>query len=573
MINFYDRTSYWLFVMEIPHLRGGELLSAVKIKLGSLYPGSITERNIQIRKNGTKKWSYLVFVLYKNTGNTMLPLSPLFALYVYAQETVNVLYADKKWLDYIRIEKGAIISSTVKIRNEDSFLDDVKGLCDTEKELIIYCDKKGKNTLSQLYENNNIRFLDNYAELKKLDAHKISLFSEKSPVVKQRRLLAAVALFFLIVFGSLFLFLRRENEKERNIQLRIEQEQRQRSAFERERENQRLFELKTQYQEIAAAKTAVPFDIAAVIAECAQQQTRIQSATFNGGFFQIEGITDNSLSFLRKFENHRLISDVRLHQAHPSGILETFSLSGTVQTGTISVDESLPASEQITILENLIAAETNYASSETQLTPSEFGEAVKEVFSKWGCTANLYQFTNNTQYTEVEYSLLGSGNGFFNALYEIKTKHRLWDISLAQIRNLYPRNMLDVVIRIKTEYGRPKTDNIEALLVEAAGQFPVANISRNYFMPAPAGRPSQPAAEREQRPVPTPSRAERVSWLEFVGSVNDENNNSLIYVKNTRTGEILRLEQSNTGSMRYSSGQSGIIIAYIDDNIYEINRR
>jgi len=54
MIEFYDRTAYWLFVLEIPHVRGKELISAVKFKLSSLYPGNISECNIQIRKNGAK---------------------------------------------------------------------------------------------------------------------------------------------------------------------------------------------------------------------------------------------------------------------------------------------------------------------------------------------------------------------------------------------------------------------------------------------------------------------------------------------------------------------------------------
>jgi len=38
MTTLYNRASYWLFVLEIPHVRGKELLSAVKIKLTSLLP-------------------------------------------------------------------------------------------------------------------------------------------------------------------------------------------------------------------------------------------------------------------------------------------------------------------------------------------------------------------------------------------------------------------------------------------------------------------------------------------------------------------------------------------------------
>jgi len=572
MIEFYDRTSYWLFIIEIPHIRGKELMSAVKIKLSSLYPGNISECNIQIRKNGVKKDSYLVFVLEENTGKTMLPLSPLFVQYVYAKKTANVLYVDKQWLDYVRIEDGAVLSSTVKVRNESLLPKDIKDLYGAETDLLIYCDEADKSLFASLQENNNIQFFDSLAELKKVDAHKISLFSGKSPVKKRQRICSAAVILFLIVTGSWLLYQHRQNENELNAQLRLEQEQQKKAAAEQQRATQRLSELRLKYQEITASKTAAPFDIAVIIAECSDQQTRIQSATFNGNFFQIEGITGNSLNLLSKFENHRLMSNVRLHQVHPNGSRDTFTLSGTAQTETVPVDETLPESEQIAILESLIAAETNYGSTETNLSPSAFGESVKALFSKWGCTTNSYQFMNDTKETEIEYSLRGPGSGFFNALYEIKTKHRLWDIRLTQIKNLYPRNMLDIVVRIKTEYHNTKTENANAAPVEIVNPYPVASISRNYFAPAAPRMPSE-SAIREQPPIAVPARAERVLWLEYVGSVNDNYDSRFIYVKNTRTGEILKLGNFSEGNMRYASGPEGSIIAYIDDQIYEINRR
>jgi hypothetical protein len=573
MIEFYNRTAYMVFILEIPHIRGAELISAIKFKLSGLYPGNIDENNIQIRKNGNKKWEYLVFVLNKDTGHTMLPLSPLFVRYVFAKETANVLYVDKHWLDYTCIENGVIRSSTVKIKNESRLIDDVKNFCSMDSELILYCDETDKTLLSPLQSNNNIRFLDSNAELKKTDVHKISLFTEKSTVIKIRRGLIAVAILFLLVISILLFYRRREKEKEFYALQRFEQEQLQKANLEKQREAQRLSELKLQYQEIIASKTAAPFDIAAVIAECAGTQTRIQSATINGSFFQIEGISGNSLELLRKFENHRLVDSARLHQVHPANSRDTFTLSGTVHMETVSFDEArLPAGELITLLENLINTEQNYTLSETQLSPSSFGESVKALFTKWGCTVNSYQFMNEPQKTEIEYSLRGPGNGFFNALYEIKTNHRLWDIHLTQIRNLYPRNMLDIVLRIRTEYHQSNNGKpADIPPSENPIPYPVANISRNYFPSVSGFRVlREPAVVMEQA---LPAKTERVSWLEYVGSVNDDSDDRFIYIKNTITGEILKLGQFSEGNMRYAISSSSGIIAYIDDHIYEINRR
>jgi hypothetical protein len=572
MIEFYDRTAYQLFTLEIPHVRGNELVSAVNYKLSSLYPGDIDKQNIQIRKNGSKKWGYLVFVLDKNTGRTMLPLSPLFVQHVFTLKSAHVLYINKLWIDYIHVENGIILSATVKIRTESQLIDDVKDVCAAETGLTIYCDMADKELLASFQEDDNVIFLDSNTELKNIDVHKISLFAEKSPVMKWRRRTIAASVLFVFLIFSLLLYRHRKDESERSALLRLEQEQAQIENLQRQREAQRLSELKIQYQQIISSKVATPFDIAAVISECANPQTRIQSATFNGSFFQIEGISNNSLDLLRKFENHRLVSDARLHQVHPTANRDTFTLSGTVHAETIPIDDStLSVDEQIAVLENLIALEMNYASSEMQLTPSAFGETAKTLFAKWGCTVSSYQFMNEPQKTEVEFSLRGTGNGFFNALYEIKTNHRLWDVRLTQIRNLYPRNMLDIVLRIRTEYHHSNTGSMPNAPAETPNPYPVAAISRNYFPPIPAPRTAiEPVIVREQLP---PARTERVSWLEYVGSVNDDSNTRYIYIKNTRTGDILRLGQFTEGNMRYTISISGSIIAYIDDNIYEINRR
>jgi len=569
MISFYDRASYWLSVLEIPYVRGKELLSAVKIKLNSLYPGNIADCNIQIRKNGRRKWSYLVFVLNKNTGTAMLPLSPLFVQYLYAQKTADVLFAGNQWLEYIRVENGAILSSTVKIRNEAMQLDDVRNLCAANTAYTVYCNEDDKMFLAPLQDcNSDIKFFDTHSVLKKVDVHKISLFSEKSPAKKRCRfIIAAFAALFFVLFSMLF-SQHHKHENERNARMRLEQEQQQHKAAERQRKTQRLFMLRNLHQEITAAKTASPFDISVVIAESAEPRTRIQSATFNGNFFQIEGLTNNSLSLLRNFENHHLISDVRLHQVHPSGSLDTFTLSGTVRPRMDLIDESLPISEQIFILENLISLETN---STLSYTPSGFGEAVSSLFKRWGANINNYQFMTVPQFTEVEFSLRCSGNSFFNALYELQTKYPLWDIRLTQIRNLYPLNILEIIIRIRTPYNDSDNNITDVRQNVTLNQSPISSISRNYFSPSHIATPfPQP---EEPLPVAIMPSVQRVDWIVYIGTTIEDNEVQYMHFRNTRTGALLRLRNQSEGNMRYTITQTGSIRAHIDDNIYEILRR
>jgi len=503
----------------------------------------------------------------------MLPVTPLFIQFLYPQRDANVLYADKKWLDFIRIENGAVKSSTVKIRNENTEAQDIKALCADAENLIIYCDNEDREMLSAVCENTV--FLDKKTELKKADIHKISLFSEKSPVIKRRRFLMSAAAVFIIVLCSWLFFQHRQAENDRNAKLRLEQELRQKAALELQKQNKRLEELKKQYNDIISNKTATPFDISSVISECSETQTRINAATFNGNFFQIEGITSGSLGLLHNFENHYMVENARLHQVHPFGNRDTFTLSGNVYRKMAPLDEELPVIEQIAVLEELIAIETNYSTADAQLSPSAFGASVNALFKKWGCIVNSFQFMNEPNKTELEISLRGNANAFFNALYEIKTKHRLWDVHLTQIRNLYPRNMLDIIVRIRTEFSNTKTETAVAV-IESDTPYPAASISRNYF--SQAAQTAQPTAGQvriiEQPPVaPVTASAERVSWLEYIGSISEENIGRFVYVKDTRTGEIIKLSQHTEGDMRYALASSGGIIAYINEHIYEIRRR
>ena len=276
-----------------------------------------------------------------------------------------------------------------------------------------------------------------------------------------------------------------------------------------------------------------------------------------------------------RFERHRLVSGARLHQVHPANDRDTFTLSATVLAETAPADDSgLPPGEQIAALETLIAAERDRAASERHLSPSAFGESARALFAKWGLAVNSYQFMNEPNVTEIEYSLRGPGSGFFSALHEIHASHRLWDVRLAQIRNLYPRNALDVVLRVRTERHPSGSDEPVAPSPETASPHPVAGIARNYFPPAPPAPRPAPAPPREPPPpVPAPAQTERVPWLEYVGRVSDDGGNRFVYVKNTRTGEMLKLEQSGEGNMRYAASATGGILAYVDGHVYEISRR
>jgi hypothetical protein len=578
MIELYDRTAYSLFILDIPHLTGKELETAIGYKLIGIFPGDIKNHIVRIRKNGTKKSSYLVFVLDKGADAAMRPLSPLFIRYLYNKKTAAVLYVEKKWIEFIHIQNGAIQKSTVKLRDGagSGLLEDITNIFGGDmKTLTVFCGEPEQASFSFLSQTYEVIFVDPQKELKNIDVHAISLFSNKSPVIKRRRIIAGV-FSAVLISGAVFLSYQRQLVRNEALAVqRLNQEHQKQLDEEKRRQIKQLSDLRERYREITAKKKATPFDVAKVLSECVDSASRIQSATFNDGFFQVEGSTGNSLGILQNLENHYLAQDIKLHEVKPLGGKETFIMSGIIVPEITAVDDTFPVTEQIALLEMLIAKETEYSLTDENMSPAVFGERVKTLLAKWNCAVQGYKFLNQDGKTETEYMAAGSSANFFNFLYEIHANHPAWEINLVQIRNLYPRNMLDIVFRIGMDYQYTGGDQAPPVIAEKSSEpYPVAYISRNYFnRTEPPRRAAGTAAPEVPPPVMSDSRVERAAWLEYIGTVNDDNDRRFVFVKNTRTGEVLKLEPSEDGDMRYVNTNSGGIEAFISGHVYEISRR
>jgi hypothetical protein len=144
-----------------------------------------------------------------------------------------------------------------------------------------------------------------------------------------------------------------------------------------------------------------------------------------------------------------------------------------------------------------------------------------------------------------------------------------WEFTLVQIRNLAPQNALDVVFRIKANTIEFNSTGSFASgeQNESATPLPIPRISRNYYV-----APAIPQAAAPVYAAPPPARIEQAAWLEYLGAVDDNILGASIYIKNTRTGGVLRLRLADNGDMRYRILSTGNIEAHMDGRIYEIRR-
>ncbi len=572
--NIIPRTSYSLFIVDIPRLTGKELRSAIRHYLTGIYPGDLDQSVIDIIKNGSKKYSYLVFVLDKSFEGKPLPVSTLYTRRYFGRGSGRSLYLGDRWAEYVIVEQGVLVKSVVKPRDKrwrPGQLSSVFGPGD--EPVVIFCRETDRSlfddpAMSGIYK---LRILDK--DLKRTVTARISLFSNLSPERKRLWILLTILGISIAIGGGSLLYAYKSSLEERLQRSLREQELQDKLKDEERRDRLRLEELQRAYAELAESKVVGPYEIAELIAANLNSRTQIISATIKEGFFQIEAYAPDSLAVLEAFEKNRRIKTPRLQQIRPMGNRERFTLSATVLPEVKEIDPDISVKEQITHLETLVENLRNPFGGRTAISPSLFGVSIRSLLTKWGCQVNTYQYLLTDNGRELEFSIRSPSSRFFNFLQDVSLHGANWEVTLVQIRNLFPQNLLDVVLRVRSRniIEDRLNDAYVLELEEASGPLPVGNISRHYFnvpLPAPAATPPAPVL-----PPPLPARIEQVSWLEYMGEVGDGDGGQFLYIKNTRTGNMMKLILNGQGDMSCRFMESGNIEARIGGSMYEIRRR
>jgi hypothetical protein len=571
MIEIYDRTQFSVFILEIPRLKGKELREAVRFKMVGMYPETPADENIHIIKNGKKKWSYLVFIL-DHAEKGLLPLSTLFMQRYFSKKDASVLYIDKNWVEYAGIEHGCVVQNTVRQRNDERLFEDISlQFGNKTKNITVFGDEKDRVLFLNRQDNYTYSFHNLNHESRNTSVHNYALNRHMSPLVQRFRIMSIMTIAISLTAFSFIIYRNHSQEREKRTQEQREHEYNRLDEEKRKKELDLLTERMAMYQELTANKTPNPSEMAFIISECLDNVTIIKSITFNEGFFQIDGSNRNALLLLQNLEKNGRVREARLHQVHPENGREAFSLSGIIIPYIETVNTMTNIKEQIAALEVLIEREKNV---KEPMSPSEFGDAVTGILLKWKCLVNAFQYlAGGETITEIEYTLRGTSANFFNFLREI-SDHAAWEIPMMQIRNLYPMNSLDVVFRIRTTYNPPANMALMTGNHDMPDPYPVEHITRNYYAgPVFNTVRIQPVESQTTPPINTPQRMERAPWLEYIGLVKREDNESMLYVKDTRADSIIRLILSDSGDMRYHITGNGTITAYIDGRIYEISKK
>ena len=541
-----------------------------------IYPGNLNDFEIIIKKNGKLKGSYVVFIITKDLPKKPVPISTLMLQQLLKGKTATAFYVDSDHIEIIKIEQGAINESIIKrAENISDISTYIKTYCSNKVPIEIFCDKNNLQNLVQdlkaFMNNENINFRSIEDSIKEISFDSICLYNQYNPrkkYIKISSFIFSVAVVLIILYG---LYQYKIALEENNRQVREEQLYIERKLQNEKNQKEKLLNLEKEYINLIERKRLKPFEILNAVSSSLDKNVLIISLTVKENNFQMEALALDSLKILRNFENNKQINNIKMNQIHPDQGRERFTINGTVLATRYYVAEDNIIEERIKLFEALIHEEKEQSYGEG-FTDSIFGMSIRDILRSCNCLIKSYQYLGYGNEKEIEFSLQSNSRNFFNFLKISSMPLYSWDFSLVQIRNLLPRDALDVVIRIKADFDTDNSNGLKTILEKEIekNEKEIAEIARNYYIaaPKPAARREEPVAVREAEI----RQRELISWLSYVGGVGDANGTHYIYMKNTRDSRILKFEINGNKDMSCKFLDSGNIEVVMDNRVYEVKR-
>jgi hypothetical protein len=522
-----------------------------------------------------------------------MPVSTLLVQRRLKGRDARAVFIGGGWIEYIRLEKGALVKSSVKscpglsgAALPDS-LTAAFGPCgEGSPPVDLFCTGADKALLGA-----DKRWTFHLLENISCPEHSFSLYPQASSGLKRRKALALLLGLCLGTAGLCLLSQYRERTEQETARLRREEEERNRLVEREYLAEQELEELKRNYASLMEHKKPSVYEGLELVARRLGEETLILSAVFKEGFFQFEAVSPDALKVLALFEGRPRIDSPMLGQTRPQDGLERFTLSGGILPRREDPGPELPLGEQRKILERLIGELERPVGS--GLSPASFGRAIRSLLQKWQCPVINYQFLNKGGGGEMEFTVRGQGAGFFHFLREASAGVPLTDdpagpaggviFTQVQIRSLRPQNAVEAVFRVTCPVLRAGTENRTAIADTGAAEedapLSAPRIGRNYAPPRKQAGPPEPVpppqASLTTPPQTPPAAAAETAGahrFEYLGTVSGSRG-QLVYIKNAGTGAILALKPAEgegiaEGSCR--TVKTGTIAARINGKLYEM---
>jgi len=546
--DFLSPVFYSVFISQLPNLKYEKIKEAAKYKIKNLYPGNIDNIELFIKKNGSIKNSYIILAIEKKILNDDKPISFLYLFNENKDKNNNLIFISDDYIELLEIENFSLRKYTTfslgKYESFDNFINE------------------------QSIDTNNFNIIDVSNGKKILINEKkcllTKIFHKSSLKMSLKIFLVSLCLLLsVVVFSMLYVKMNRDKKIEAEISAKLIEEQ-----DKANKEKLRLLDsLKKDYLLVQKSTKRNVYEILFLLTNKLSIDTKILQIDIIGNTFKFEAISKDSLQNLRNFEQMNDLESCMIHQVKPIDNMEKYTLSGNVKNNFYTPDGNLSVNEQIDWYKNALHELEKKEKKLNEISISSLGDYIRENILIYKGEITSFQYIQNQSSNEMEFAFTTDSKNFFSIISLLSDKQQLFTITKFSIKTGVADGA-SVIFRIDVGGSKKGTTEYKSqiqneIFIEEEN---IKNIARFF------------AVDKKTKITPTTSVKIKEKELEqipnaprdyvFVSEVDD----SKIYVKNTSTNQLIKLELTKDGNMGYFYNDKGELIILMDNKKYRLVR-
>lgn len=515
-MQFYDRHDFTVFILSLSGKNTGSRLADAVRQLVPLYPVPVAKEQILIRKN--KKAKNWITAVYR--GGTGIPagvLSTWYILDALTSFTGTVLFREHRFTEICRMKNGALVESICTDADAADYDDAVQsaGAVFLSGEFYASYHKSKSNT--RLFE---------------LPA------TVRSHSVKQ---IAEYAVLGIIMSAALFC----TAYNYRKIQTGKKERQAAQEALKLQKETELKEKQKAdlcstlykKYHDLYTETPAEPYTLCSLIYECLDRTTTIDSLSITGNTFQADLHGADAVKVLKQFEQQQGLTGCTINRVavEQGTARQVYTVSGTAVQ--VLPDAGVTdADGRIAFYEKKISELEMYRNDCSEMSLSEAVRTIRERMNRSGCSEEYMQRQTNGGCIELDVSMRGTSTAILSFL---KQSSGISVIKNVRIKNYPEQNTVSALIRVLTYIpeNRQPGDETASVNIPAVSPSALSRVFSGTYsgVKKPA---AAPAGKKENIPV---EPLEKASWLTYLGTGRMTDGSVFIFLKNTKTGDIMKI--------------------------------
>jgi hypothetical protein len=575
------RAAYAVFRLEVPGFSRKEREQGILNRLRGEYPSAPEEQPVVVLPNGRR--SVLAVVFKEADAEDPRCLSTLAARricrYVLpgsggerVSRRKGVRYcvcAVRGWIEYLVCDGGAVVSSAVAGWDGEGLdavlaasAGDYFGAPEELRTVEVLCEVPREDLRAGFFW---FRFWSLETALRKISRGSYACFPGRLPGVRRRRyLLGALSCCAAVGVAAMC----RDWYGERQAAWRAGRERERQeaaAAAQRETERQQLAELARTWEETAGREPVTVYETLELVAACFDSGVRIGQATIGEGSFQIEGTAPDALRVLKRLAGHGR-TECRIHTIVREGTGERFTVTGELRAGRSGrTGLSSEAAERAFYEAGIAGYRAKQAVAARDAAAA--GEAVVRLLEGAQCRVIRVRYLEAAGGWTLEATVRTGGEQLVRLAEAAAAERQPFRLTSLQTRVRDHDIEAVATFFVRGPGGAGQEGDYEA-------HPPAGRIAALYepFRPARADPPQAVAAEPEPPGAAgVRSGVSRPPDLEYVGFIGTGEGARCVYVKDTRSGDLLRLTEG-ADHYGYRRSGAGAWFATIDGTVYEVRR-